>query len=81
MKETYEHINDCWSALRQCKNRKEVIETINNFPRWSGSWFIDNDHGTILVTNDWYDEQLDDYFSESENLGIDWDEEEEECDE
>jgi len=76
MKKTFEHINDCWNALRACENRKEVIETINNFPRWSGSWFIDNDHSTILVTNDWYDEQLDDYFSESENLGIDWDEEE-----
>ena len=81
MKKTYEHIHDCWSALRQCKNRKEVIETINSFPRWSGSWFIDNDHGTILVTEDWYDEQFEDYFSESENLGIDWDEEDEECDE
>lgn len=65
----YSHIKDCWNALKFCKTREDMVDVVATFPIWSGTWTIspeeEEDH-TVLVTNDWYDGQLDDYFTDEE---------------
>ncbi|MBQ2183746.1 MAG: hypothetical protein II399_03850 [Lachnospiraceae bacterium] len=69
-KPAYEHINDCWNDIRECKTREELETVLANLPRWSGSWYIDEEDGYLVVTNEYFDGQLDDYFSDSETLDI-----------
>lgn len=63
----YSHIN-CWNALRFCKTRDEMADVVSTFPIWSGTWSIgpDREDHTVLVMNDWYDQNLDDYCTDEE---------------
>lgn len=68
----YKHIRDCWNALKYCKTRDEMIKTVATFPLWAGTWTIDpeeEDH-TVLVINEWYDENLDDYFTDEDTYDL-----------
>ena len=48
----YEHINDCWNAIRNAKTEEEVQELFEEFPRWSGSWdLMIQDNGSYIVYN------------------------------
>ena len=71
---TFNHISDCWSAIEACKNIDEVNEVLGNIPRGFGEWWVDVVYPSgcpcYEVTNHYYDKQLDDYFTESEELEI-----------
>lgn len=48
----YEHINDCWNAIRNAKTEEEVQELFEEFPGWSGSWdLVIQDNGSYIVYN------------------------------
>jgi hypothetical protein len=66
----YEHIKDCWQAVRDCKTYEELITTLENFPRWSGDWEIIPEAGYYTVVNTYFDEQCETYDSDSEALDI-----------
>jgi hypothetical protein len=56
----FEHINDCVNALEACKTIDEVYDTLDNFPRKFGEWWVDiipdGDGNPICeVTNQWWD--------------------------
>jgi hypothetical protein len=67
----FNHISDCWQALREATTEKEVDELFKIFPRWSGDWEKEwsSDTGEwCLVVHNWYwDEQ-------SQNEEHDWEE-------
>lgn len=74
---TFNHINDCWAAISECKTKDEVNDLIQTFPRCMGEWWIDVEDKSYVVTNRYYDGQLDDWYEDSEDLGIDVEEDEE----
>lgn len=74
---TFNHINDCWEAISECKTKDEVNDLIQTFPRCMGEWWIDVEDDHYVVTNRYYDGQLDDWYEDSEDLGIDVEEDDE----
>jgi hypothetical protein len=71
---TFNHIRDCWSAIQACKTIDEVNEVLDDIPRGFGEWWVDVVYPDGIpcyeVTNHYYDGQLDDYFTDSEELDI-----------
>jgi hypothetical protein len=55
----FEHINDCVEALEACKTIDEVYDTLDNFPRKFGEWWVDTvgegEDAYYEVTNEYYD--------------------------
>lgn len=47
--QVYGDVEDCWEALQQSTSLKELQETLDKMPRWSGEWvwFINN--GAVTV--------------------------------
>lgn len=74
---TYNHINDCWVAIHECETLDDVIETIAQFPNGFGKWDVEKVNGRVRVINEYYDGQLDDWYSDEEDIGIDWTDEDE----
>ena len=72
----FNHINDCWATISECKTKDEVNDLIQTFPRCMGEWWINIEDGYYVVTNRYYDSQLEDWFEDSEDLGIEAEEEE-----
>ena len=66
----YNHINDCWSEIRNAKTIEEVKDLFKKFPRWSGDWDIMVEDGQYVVYNTWFDEQCEDYDTDCETLDI-----------
>ena len=63
----YKHINDCWSALADCKSIEELVKKMGEFPNKFGTWEIsDMDNDGIEITNRYYDEQADSNEEDSE---------------
>ena len=57
---TYNHIDDCIEALNACKTIDEVYDTLDNFPRKFGEWWVDTIWSADCkpyyeVTNQWWD--------------------------
>ena len=65
MENKYNHINDCWKALKTLSRLEDLEDTLDNFPRWSGDWEyeIDVDNAVVTVTNSHYD-KLTEYWEE-----------------
>ena len=57
----YKHINDCWKALEEVKNIKDIDEVLNSFPRWSGDWDWWTDNGSVMVSNHYDDGDCEDW--------------------
>jgi hypothetical protein len=74
----FNHINDCWAAISECKTIDEVNDLIQTFPRGLGEWWIDVEDNSYVITNRYYDGQLDDWYEDSEDLGIEVEEDDEE---
>lgn len=74
---TYNHINDCWAAIHECETLDEVIKTIAQFPNGFGKWYVEKVNDNVRVINEYYDGQLDDWYSDEEDTGIDWTDEDE----
>lgn len=72
----FNHIKDCWNAIKEAKTKEEIESLFKLFPRWSGDWSVDIKDGHIVVTNDWYDPTTESYNSDSETLDIDVDDDE-----
>jgi hypothetical protein len=54
----FKHINDCWSALEDCKSIEELVKTMGEFPNKFGTWAISGmDSDGLEITNYYYDEQ------------------------
>ena len=70
----YEHITDCVNHLLECKTIEEVHQVMDNFPRWSGEWWVDTVEGPngkyYEVSNQYYDKQYDDLIVEAYELEI-----------
>lgn len=73
----FEHINDVWAALDDCKTLGEIYEVIGEVPNKFGNWYVDVDdardedgESKVTVTNEWWDGQLDDMYSESEDYYV-----------
>ena len=73
----FNHINDRWAAISECKTKDEVNDIIQTFPRCMGEWWIEVEDNSYVVTNRYYDSQLEDWFEDSEDLEIEVEEEEE----
>jgi len=73
----FNHINDCWAAISECKTIDEVNDLIQTFPRCMGEWWIDTEDSSYVVTNRYYDSQLEDWFEDSEDLEIEVEEDDE----
>lgn len=67
---TYEHINDCWNAIREAKTKEEVEQLFEEFPRWSGDWYIEEEDGYYVVYNSYYDRCCECYDTDKETLDI-----------
>ena len=68
---TFNHIDAVWEALEKCKTMKEVEGVLDNIPRKFGEWWcgvVDADH--IEVTNQWWDNNIQDFMFESSILNI-----------
>lgn len=66
----YEHIKDCWAAVREATSLEEVERLFKEFPRWSGDWEIDIEDGKYMVSNYYYEEQYDNWNTDYEYLDI-----------
>jgi len=71
----YEHINDCWNAIRQAKTYDEVCKLFDEFPRWSGDWSIEVEDGSYVVYNTYWDKDLGQEETDAETLDIDLEDE------
>ena len=67
---TFNHVNDCWEAISECKTVNEVNDLIQTFPRGLGEWWIDTEDGHYVVVNRYFDGQLDDWYEDSQDLEI-----------
>ena len=81
---TFEHINDCWSALNDCATKTELEELLAEFPKKFGDWYYDqfgveedNDESIdrdvevkIRVYNSYYDADLDDLSEDSADFYV-----------
>lgn len=47
--QAYGDIEDCWEALQKSTSLKELQETLDKMPRWSGEWVWFVDNGTVTV--------------------------------
>lgn len=74
MKNKYNHINDCWQAIRKVKTLEEIKELFKEFPRWSGDWDIVlnpfNKPKGYYVVNYHYDSVTEIYEEDFEYLNI-----------
>lgn len=77
----YNHINDCWEAIRSVKTVAEIEELFKEFPRWSGEWEItkgkyyprlsySEETEKYYVINRFYDENLEMYDEEFEMVEV-----------
>jgi hypothetical protein len=72
---TFNHINDCVNALESCKTIDEVYDLLDNFPRWSGEWWVDiipDSEGNPVceVTNQYWDEQYEELCENTYELEV-----------
>ena len=77
MPRTYEHIKDCWNAIReydeQGKTYDELLELTQEFPRWSGNWDIEpNEYNNCRVINSYYEEEYQNWDQDIEDTDIPW---------
>jgi hypothetical protein len=66
----YNHIKDCWAAIREAKTIEEVKNLFEQFPRWSGDWNIEIEDNQYVVYNTYFDEQCDSFDTDYETLDI-----------
>lgn len=65
-------VNDCWNELRNCTTADELGETIDNFPSWTGTWSMEViDADTVRVSNTYWDETLNDQYTDEEDFEVD----------
>lgn len=64
----FKNFDDIWNALRACSTIHQIVETVENFPRWSGDWELKLTDHSVVVINRYFDAQLDDTYEESEEL-------------
>lgn len=57
---TFTRIQEIEEALMACKNITEVNELLDNIPRKFGEWWVDEVDGYYEVTNQWWDDMLED---------------------
>ena len=74
---TYEHINDCWNAIRdydkEGRTYDELLELLETFPRWSGNWEVyPNEYNECLVVNSYWNKQYQNYEEDQEDTTIAW---------
>lgn len=72
----YNHINDCWAAIREAKTIEEVKNLFEQFPRWSGDWDIVIEDDQYVVYNNYFDSQYDEFNTDFEILDIEVEEDE-----
>lgn len=72
----YNHINDCWAAIREAKTIEEVENLFEQFPRWSGDWEVIIEDGHYVVYNNYFDPQYDSFDTDCETLDIEVEEDE-----
>lgn len=73
MNNKYNHIKDCWNAIREAKTLDEIRTLFKEFPRWSGDWDIVlnpfNKPEGYYVVNYYYDD-VTEYEEDFEYLDI-----------
>ena len=68
---TFNHIDDIWEALKQCKTAKEVYDIIDYIPKNFGTWWADVvGENKIEVTNQWWDKYQEDMVVESRTFEV-----------
>lgn len=72
----YNHISECWAAIREAKTIEEVEDLFEKFPRWSGDWEVIIEDGHYVVVNTYFDPQCDSFDTDYETLDIEVDNEE-----
>ena len=70
----FNHIKDCWNALKKAETVNEVRELLKKFPRWSGDWWIDCNDGNVEVCNSWYDRTCETWKLDRETLYVSYNE-------
>lgn len=79
----YKHISSCWEAIRQAKTISEVEKLFEEFPRWSGDWYVQIEKNsfyedTYVVYNHYFDENTETDDTDCETLDIEVEQEGEE---
>ena len=67
---TYNHIRDCWAAIREAKTKAEVLKLFDEFPRWSGDWEIEVEDEHYVVYNTYFDRLYDSFDTDFSDLDI-----------
>ena len=70
------HIDDVVDGLYACKTIDEVRDFLGTIPRKFGEWWVDEVDGYYEVTNEWWDEQYEEFNSRTYDLEIEVEEEE-----
>ena len=65
------HISEVWNSLKKCTTEEELESTIGEIPNKFGifTWKRKN-KDTITVTQDYYDEELDEYMWGYKDINI-----------
>ena len=69
------HIDDVVDGLYACKTIDEVRDFLDTIPRKFGEWWVDEVDGYYEVTNEWWDEQCEEFNSRTYDLDIEVEEE------
>ena len=73
----FEHVDEIWEALEECKTAEEVNDLLDCIPNKFGTWWVDEiDVGVIEVTNQWWDKNQEDMIVESQTFEINLEDEE-----
>jgi hypothetical protein len=69
----FKHISDCWQYIREATSYDDLLDRLDNLPRWSGDWTVEkSEDGYCLVINDYYDKCTAEYDSDEEELEIEY---------
>ena len=64
----FKNFDDIWNAIRPCSTIYQLVKTVESLPHWSGDWEFKLTSNGVVVTNTYFDAQLDDTYEEEEEL-------------
>lgn len=67
----FNHVDEIWEALEECKTAKEVYDLIDDIPNKFGTWWADVvGENQLEVTNQWWDKNQEDMIVESQTFEV-----------
>ena len=69
----FKHINDCWDTIDKCMSKDELEDLFEEFPRWSGDWYIENEYNYCTVVNSYFDDLEETWVEDRRDTDIKYD--------